>query len=296
MERTRDGRFRAERVKVDRSVISKALRDLKREKSLKWSEVAELFGVSEHTVRHDWQKNVQTLPIAVVRKIESQVDYEVKCEESVKRWFGQSRGGRNSSNSISISKPRKDNLEFAEFYGSLLGDGCIYTRGDTLCITGNAELDRQYIRYLRDISSKLFEIEPSIRIQSECNVVRLEIHSRDLNFFLTDFGFPKGKKKNSSPVIPERFFEDEKVLAACFRGLFDTDGGIYSHPHSGVMADITATSPSLLESLSRAEEVLELEMNETKDRIQLYGSDKLKGFFTTVGSSNLRNVVKYKVY
>ena len=73
--------------------------------------------------------------------------------------------------------PETMDLEFAELYGALLGDGCLYSNMNGFCITGNLELDGQYIRHLQSLSLSLLCIEPSIHFLEEESVVRLILNS-----------------------------------------------------------------------------------------------------------------------
>lgn len=292
MNRTTDGRFKDERAIVESNNLQIVLEDIKSEKSWTWKEFGDSFGVSAHTLRHDWRKDADSIPLSVAQKLDemSKIDLDFKTKSA---WHGQKKGGRKSGMRGNIPSW---NVEFAELYGALLGDGCVYSNFNSFCITGNADLDEEYIGYLSDLCNSVFNIDPKIHFQSEETVVRLTLNSRKIARFLIDTGFPLGKKKNKDFSPPENLFENKKFLSACVRGLFDTDGGIYSHPNSGIMLDITAKNSSLLGFLEKASESLDLPLNRTNGRLQLYGEYKVDRFLEEIGSSNSRNIKRYLYY
>lgn len=292
MNRTTDGRFKDERAIVDSNKLQIVLEDIKNEKSWTWKEFADSFGVSAHTLRHDWRKDADSIPLSVARKLDemSKIDLDFKTKSA---WHGQKKGGRKSGMRGNIPDW---SLEFAELYGALLGDGCVYSNFNSFCITGNADLDEEYIRYLSDLCNSVFDIDPKIRFQREETVVRLTLNSRKIARFLVDTGFPLGKKKNKNFSPPEDLTANKELLASCVRGLFDTDGGIYSHPNTGIMLDITAKNESLLRFLNAASDRLDLPLNLTTGRVQLYGESKVEEFLKNIGSSNSRNIKRYLYY
>jgi len=59
------------------------------------------------------------------------------------------------------------------------------------------------------------------------------------------------------------------------------------------MLDITSKHTQLIESIQKACDDLKIKAGFTRDRIQLYGTEKVESFMGTVGSSNARNVIRY---
>lgn len=193
-----------------------------------------------------------------------------------------------------IKLPAVASEEFAEFYGALIGDGCIYGNMAAFCITCNGILDEWHVtNYLNQLCYSLFNVQPKIYYAKKEQVVRLIINSVEITRFLTKFGYPKGRKKNVELKIPEEFFSDNELLSACLRGMIDTDGGVYSHPHTKIMLDFTSVIPSVLSSVHNALNQLGLQHGITRNRMQFYGRDKLSNYFSVVGSSNPRNIIRY---
>ncbi len=194
-----------------------------------------------------------------------------------------------------IKYPKITTEDFAEFYGALMGDGCIYQSGNTICISGNSKLDVQYMYYLAKIANSLFGVFPHIYFSKNENAIRLIINNTELCKFFVKQGFPKGKKKNGTLCIPPCFFQKNSLLRACIRGLTDTDGGIYHHPHTKIMLDFTSTSPTLLDDYNKGLFQLGIYAGKTTNRLQIYGK-KVNSYLKTVGSSNFRNALKYSHY
>ncbi len=193
-----------------------------------------------------------------------------------------------------IKLPRVTSKEFAEFYGAMIGDGCIYGTMAAFCITCNGVSDEWYVtEYLKNLCFSLFNVQPRIYYAKKEKVVRLIINSVTITRFLVKFGFPQGRKKNVNLEIPKEFFSNNQLLTACLRGMIDTDGGIYPHPHTRIMLDFTSIIPSLVMSVHEAFQKLDLQHGITTNRVQFYGREKLAKYFSVVGSSNPRNITKY---
>ena len=292
MNRFEDGRFNEERASFDSKSLKEVLEDVKESNSWTWSEFSDVFDVSMYNIRHDWRKKSDTVPLSVVERLDEMSDLEVDI--NVRNAFeGQRKGGLNSHERGKVPKTWSSDL--AEFYGAMLGDGCIYSNLNTLCISGNAQLDENYIYYLEDLSESIFEIKPKVYFQQSESVVRLALNCRKISRFFKKSGFKSGEKSGKEFEIPEQVYENN-LISHMVRGLFDTDGGIYSHPNTGIMLDITAKNESIRQFLVDAVEMLDLPLGVTSDRVQLYGEEDLDIFFKIVGSSNSRNIKRYLYY
>lgn len=292
MNRFEDGRFNEKRATFDSKSLKKVLEDVKESEGWTWSEFSEIFDVSMYTIRHDWRKKSDTVPLSVARRLEklSNFELDIKVQDAFE---GQRQGGLSSQGNGAV--PENWSSELAEFYGAMLGDGCIYSNLNTMCVSGNAQLDEKYIYYLKDISESIFELKPKVYFQESENVVRLALNSRKISRFFRDSGFKLGEKSDKEFEIPNRVY-DANLVKDVVRGLFDTDGGIYSHPNTGIMLDITAKNESIHDFLVEAVEILDLPLGITNDRVQLYGEENLDTFFKIVGSSNSRNIKRYLYY
>lgn len=292
MNRTEDGRFSEDRAVFESTNIGSVIDEVKDKQGWTWEEFADRFGVSAYTVRQSWRNEADSIPFSVADKLLELSDRDVSVS-SKSAWHGQRKGGSRSN--LRGKVPEQMSVEVAELYGALLGDGCLYSNLNGFCITGNMDLDQQYIKYLQELSVSLFGTEPNIHFQEEESVVRLILNSRKVAAYLKDKNFPVGEKKEQEIRVLGKLREGE-YLKAVIRGLFDTDGGIYAHPNSGIMMDITAKNTSLLDFLDESAAKLDLPLNRTHDRVQLYGEEKLDKFMNMIGSSNSRNIKRYLHY
>jgi hypothetical protein len=127
----------------------------------------------------------------------------------------------------------KINEDIAEFYGALIGDGCLsryYSNYDKrncqiLLFTGHTHDAPYYKERLQPILIKEFEKKGYIQFRKDYNVVRFETKSKDVFNFFEKLGFPVGLKGNLS--IPKVIFNNKSLSLASIRGIFDTDGSIY---------------------------------------------------------------------
>jgi len=188
-------------------------------------------------------------------------------------------------------------VDFAEFYGALLGDGCVYSNLNGVCISGNSELDKDYLeKYISNLIKKIFNITPKIYYSKNENSIRCLIYNRNIARFMIKMGFPKGIKKTQNPKFPKYFFKNKELLKACIRGLNDTDGSVYHQSNTKIILDICIKSPSLLESTKKAFEAISFPINSTHNRIYLCSKEKVGSFFKIIGSSNLRHIKKHEIF
>lgn len=193
--------------------------------------------------------------------------------------------------------PNINSSEFAEFYGIMLGDGCVYSNLNGVCISGNSQLDHLYLRvYVKELIRKLFDIEPRIYYSKKEKSIRCIIYNRDVSRFLINFGFPHGIKKTQNLEIPKNFFSNKDLLKACIRGLQDTDGSLYPQSNVKIILDISIKTKSLLESTKKAFKKIGFKINFTHNRIYLCGKERISLFIQEMGSSNMRNIMKYNTF
>lgn len=300
MKKTKDGRFIEKRVKFPKSFIQNVLYRCKKEKKWTWSFFANYLGISEYTLRYDWLNKGNTVPLSLARKIinlHSNLEWK-DIERRIKildEFWGQRLGKKPKQLEIKITGNKEE--KYAEFYGAMLGDGCIFSNMIGICLSGNSALDRNYIEfYLSNIIKEIFGIEPKIYYSKKSKNIRCFVYSKPLAKWLIKEGFPKGKKIKSKITIPSRFLKNPKLIKACIRGLNDTDGSIYHQKNVGIILDISIISSSLLNSVIEAFNKIEFAINHTKNRAYICGEKRVKDYFIKIGSSNLRQILKYKFF
>lgn len=300
--KTLDGRFIEKRVKISKRLINIIVKNIKTKNNLTWKELSKMLGMSVQTVRVDWLKKGNTLPESIFKRLLS-LDKTLQKDKILKEIlflnpsWGQEKGGNASRNNKSIKLPDKKSVDFAEFYGIMLGDGCIYSNISGFCISGDSISDKKYYEdYLKKLIFKLFGIEPNLCYSNHVNSVRCSFYSRKLSRFLMRIGFPKGKKRLGKLEIPNFILKDFNLIKACLRGLNDTDGTVCAHPNSRIMIQISITVPSLLDSCKRAFDKLGIKVGAYNKGINIYGQDKINQYFEIIGSSNPKHLIKYKKF
>lgn len=124
--------------------------------------------------------------------------------------------------------PRKS-AQLAEFLGIVLGDGGL-TDGQceiSLHITDDAE----YAQYVKTLADTLFRSHASICPYPKHTVIKIVISGVKFTEILESFGLRRGHKIRHQVDIPNWIKNNPKYLKACMRGLFDTDGGTFTHRH-----------------------------------------------------------------
>lgn len=289
-------RKRGEYIRTTRVVLSKKQAQLlffraRTDLNLSWRALAERFGVSVCTVR-SWASARTTTPEYVYDDLIG-VNQSTMAVQVLGACWGQRKGGRVMAQRRTVSFPDLHDPRFAELYGALLGDGCIEKHTGSLVITGNARSDVWYMEgYLKLLLTELFSLP--VHVYRSKNTLRLKLTHKKIQSYFADTGYFAGKKQVDVPVIPRILFRPQ-LARLVIRGLFDTDGGVYPHPHSRMMIDITCKIPALRKQLIELLHVLDYSSGTTHTGIQLYGR-KAEAFIRDIGSSNPRNIHRYLCY
>jgi intein/homing endonuclease len=193
-----------------------------------------------------------------------------------------------------IKIPNINTTEFAEFYGIMLGDGCIYSNMSGICVAGHSVLDYMYHKNRLGLLIRiLFGIEPKYYYSKDQKLIRTVVYSREVAKFFKELGFPVGLKKESTLVIPSIFFSNKNILKSCIRGLYDTDGTIYHHKGAKSIIEISITDLTLKEMTRKALELLGLNVKKTTKRVYLSGKEKTINFFNEILPANPRHTIKF---
>lgn len=118
--------------------------------------------------------------------------------------------------------PLKKSIFLAEFYGTMLGDGCMerFPRTDKITISFNRN-DQKHLRHIFRIINLLFDKKPSIRVRKVGNCDDLYFYQKNISQRL---GFPYGNKLHNFLLIPQWIKNNNLYLKHCLKGLFETDG------------------------------------------------------------------------
>jgi|TARA_Y100000310_G_scaffold243188_1_gene247624 hypothetical protein len=297
MNKTKDGRFIEKRVKIDKKLLRKIMLEIKSSKNYTWKRLSKELKIGEHMIRVDYLKKDRTIPLSMFNQLillHKSLSFE-KIKKNIQilnPFWGQKTREKNFKKDISF--PNINSKEFAEFYGIMLGDGCIYSNLDGFCITGHKILEKEYYRnYLKNLIENLFSDAPKFSVSKEHNVIRCYLYSKQISSFLINLGFSRGKKKNL--IIPH-FFKNKEQISYCIRGLFDTDGSLSNHPGAKIMIHFSIPQNPLRESVSKALKLFNIKFSYSSKSIYIYGKENVGFFFNIIGSSSIKNNYKYKIF
>ena len=206
----------------------------------------------------------------------------------------------------------KESVELAEFFGALTGDGYMnnYRKYDYIIeITSNKIKDKEYLIYLSRLIKKLFNINPCYSEKKDQDTACLTIRSKFVFGYLLDKGFVRGKKEQIS--IPSWIENNEHFLKSFVRGLFDTDGCVSLKNKEGKkypVLSITSKSEILLTRVKAYLEKRDISSYKAKRiekgprylheiityKIEVNGHKNLNLWFELIGSSNERNLKRFK--
>lgn len=154
---------------------------------------------------------------------------------TVDEHWGQSKGGNNARGTYTkkITCP-SDCEDLAELYGILLGDGNVTRKSAyktavyQIRVVGDSRHDKEYLLYhVKPLIEGLFGIQASIHKGKNGNYININAYGKNLVDFLEKKGFKPGDKIRNQSTIPNWIYKDTRLLRACLRGLYDTDGSVY---------------------------------------------------------------------
>lgn len=199
-----------------------------------------------------------------------------------------------------ITLPNKCN-ELAEFLGIVFGDGGIGNPWQ-LVITLNIEKDTDYIGYVAELISRLFDLKVRIWSRKTTKAVLIVCSSSTLVEYLHSIGVVKGNKIAQSFDIPTWIHDSASFEKAFVRGIVDTDGCLYTHRHivgnhqyTNLGFCFASYSPKLLNSVAHifAKNGIIPHICNKNRWICLYAKDAIGKYLEVFGSSNSRIYAKY---
>lgn len=190
----------------------------------------------------------------------------------------------------------------AEICGIIAGDGHIGEYQTSVCT--NSVTDMEHALYTKGLFEKLFGVPASLtkrRGQNACVVV---VSSKEVGNFLTTKGMAKGDKIQAGLRIPGWVRAERKYRLAFTKGLFDTDGCVYTDRHTirgreykNLCMAFTNRSVPLLSDFFETLEYLDLHPTQkTKYTVFLRRRENIRRYFKIVGSSNPKHLRKIQGY
>lgn len=199
-----------------------------------------------------------------------------------------------------MQQPTESTL-LAEFTGILLGDGGI--RGQyQVTISYNTKTDKKYADFVQEAIGKLFGFSSSIFPRKGANGADIVISSRNLVEFLANKDIlKKGNKIINQIDIPKWIKENRNYRISCFRGLMDTDGGIYYHKYKVngkwykyPRLSFCSSSKPLANSVNNILKEFNFTPKRNKEKITLYRLPEIKKYFEIIGTHNSKHFDRYK--
>jgi len=205
----------------------------------------------------------------------------------------------NKSHRYTYTIPRFSE-ELAEFCGIMLGDGCISKY--QVKITLNSAEEFEYGAYIVSLILNLFGIHPTLTRRLTTNAFDIVISRIGIVDFLTETcGLKLGNKVEQSADIPEWIKENKKYLRGCMRGLFDTDGSVFTHRYVSKGKEyrykkigFTSLSMPLLDSVYKLlnDQGLKARFGSRFD-VRIDGKKDVQRYFEVFGSHNSKHLNRY---
>lgn len=169
---------------------------------------------------------------AVMRKYgRVPVDEEIRKQSWYDWW--QREGKFNPQNVIGVPlkvKRPRPSRRLAEFVGIMMGDGGISDH--QLTVTLHAEDDLEYGSFVSGLITDLFDAPVSVRPRRNCKATDYVVSRKSMVDYCVDhLGLKRGHKIRQGLTIPGWIISDVEYTKACVRGLFDTDGSVFTHAY-----------------------------------------------------------------
>jgi len=202
-----------------------------------WAQLSRILELNEHYVGYTLFHEHQYISEEVYKKLCDivRVNFDKFIIKRLDNNWGRVKGGKNSKgNTKSFIEP-EESEELAELFGIILGDGHVEetkigTRIRVYCIdiSGDFRKDKIYLEnYVSNLLNRLFGEGGRIKVPKTTNGIHLVIYGKKIIEFVKKKGINSGNKKVNHQKIPDWILENKGYLAACLRGLIDTDGCIY---------------------------------------------------------------------
>ena len=298
MEKTKDGRIVDKRVLINKIILKNIILKIKNKNNWSWKQFANKLNVSTQILSHGWLIKNSTMPLNIFKKIIS-LDNSLNKEELMKKikilepfWGQKLEQGVDKTKIINF--PDIHNSKFAEFYGILLGDGCLFSTLKGFSISGDKILDKDYfINYIGKLIKELFGVYPLFYYSKNTRSLTCILYRKKAVEYISKLNFPIGFKHDL--IIPDFIKKNNANLARCIRGIMDTDGSLSAHPNSKIMIHLSITDSTLKKDVSSGLIKLGIKHGTFNKGIMLYSQNAIK-FCDVVGFSNLKNILKYKFF
>ncbi len=204
---------------------------------------------------------------------------------------------------ICIREPPFD-AALAEAIGIMLGDGSLYCVPEKsvyeIRIAGNLKDESEYLTgHVKPLFESLFGIPARLLYRPDLNGLYVCFNSVRLARFLEKAGLPRNARR-SITGIPLWIRNDPSCLAACIRGLLDTDGSVFRLSNKDpniVRIGFKNANQTLLQHTWEA--LVELGFHPSKPghrNIFLTRKSDTKGYAAQIGFNNPKHKLRFQKF
>jgi len=280
------------------------IKEFKLRKKLTWKQLSDFLGIREGRLKA-YVDETSLFTEEIYHKLDGYSRYNRFIFEKLDDNWGKKKGGFLSKGKTKDIHLPKDCLDFAEFFGIMLGDGNshrtkAYKKGTYMIrIVGDARFDKRYLKdYVKPLIEGLFKINVRVGYFKGKNAMFIESHSVKLINFLESKGFPPGNKIKNKLRIPDWIKNNKRFVCACLRGLYDTDGSVYKLTNQNShQICFTNYNQSLLADVRECLLSLGVNCSEISRRdIYITRKSELRKFLKLIGFNNDKHLNKVKMW
>lgn len=273
--------------------------------NLSWKEFAEKLGVKFGRLNSiHYEENL--IDEKMFNKLNLRKDYEKYLIQKLEEGWGKIKGGKLSTGNTKNIKIPEKNEELAEFWGIMLGDGNIqkvknYKIGTyNINITGHSILDKDYLLdFVRPLVEKMFLVNGRFYYAKNAKALHLCFDGRKIVEFFEKGGYKSGDKIKNQSTIPDWIKENPQFLAACLRGLHDTDGTFYKLTNQdSYQIGFTNHDRTLLRDANNGLRSLGIDVSRIIDnrKYVITKKSEIAKFYKLIGFHNSKHLAKIKVW
>lgn len=200
---------------------------------------------------------------------------------------------KNSEEKIRIPKLTE---KLAEFIGALAGDGHMNNLNYEVSICMDKDIDKDYFDHVVKLFCDLFGLTARKYISKTENYVKCKVYSKNLVEFLNqNYGCPVGKKKGKL-TIPDIILQNNELLKAYLRGMFDTDGSFHRHHKNDAIVGYCSLDEKHMTEIQDALTQLGYNARLHGKNLHIYQKEHIERFFREIKPSNEKHLMKYRYY
>lgn len=278
----------------------KEMIELAKRRAGTWKELSSALGHNECYLKNELGNEKRIMSEGVYDRLCRLLgrSYDDSIEERLDENWGRRKGARMSPRTKvkEVGKVEASG-KLAEIVGIMLGDGNIYRKQYAVRVCGHINDDRDYlIGHVKSVFMEVFNVEMKEYYHKSVNELILYVYSKFVASNLKNYGMVDGNKKSKGSRIPSWILENEDYTKNCLRGLFDTDGCVFTSKGKVKIEFYSAIEP-LQESFTVAMQKMGFKKKWSKSKgsvktYGLYSADDVRRFINTIGFNNPKHKAK----